>query len=87
MNIQLSTRVDLLDTLHCTVSVDIVDDEYRVRVNHDVPNDHRDTVSTIKEEYVQDVEYLANVFAFEMVCVFKAIVELLGKAHKLKAAL
>lgn len=87
MNIQLSERVDLPDTLHCTVFVDIVEGKYKVSISHAEPNEHHGAVSTINEEYVRDVEYLAEMFAFEKVCVFKTVVELLGKAIQLKAAL
>ena len=87
MNIQLSKRVDLLDTLHCTVLVDIEDNVYNIAIMHDEPNSHRNTVYPIKGEQATDVEFLADTFAFEMVCVFKAIVELRAKATVLKQAI
>ena len=84
MNIQLTNTVFLLDDRQCTVAVAIDSGKYIVTLSHSPLYMHLNTTTEISELFVDDVEHLAKIFAYEQVCVFKAIVTLLGKAYTLK---
>ncbi len=84
MNIQLSDTACLLNDQVTTVTVELTDSKCFVDVCHGDLNNHLDTRTTISSEYMSDVDHLADAFAFEPVIVFKIIVNLLGKAQKLR---
>lgn len=85
MNIQLTNTVFLLNDQQCTVAVAIDSGKYIVTLAHSPTIfSHYDTTTEVDEQLVNDVEHLATIFSYEQVCVFKAIVTLLGKAYTLK---
>jgi hypothetical protein len=85
MNIQLTSTVFLLDDRQCAVAVAIDSGKYIVTISHSPTIfSHYDTTTEIDEQLVNDVEHLAMIFSYEQVCVFQAIVTLLGKAYTLK---
>jgi hypothetical protein len=84
MNIQLTINVPV-HTDYRKVAVTPTEDGCEVFIEQAV--DMADTQVTIPWEQVNDVEHLANFFPYEMVCVFRKVVELLGKAYKLRDVL
>lgn len=85
MNITLTDTVDHVPSgLNKTITVEATADNAVVKVMHGELNSHLDTTTTMPWEHIEDMEFLSKTFQYELVCVFRVIVVLLGKAYNVK---
>jgi hypothetical protein len=85
MKIQLTDTVYKYHDKQCDVTVSVDDEHISAYVDYGLAEANHNVTYNIHMD--PSVEYLAELFAFEKVCVFKTVVELLGKANALKDTL
>lgn len=91
MKIKLTNTVYLPDDRTCDVTVSTDNGSTGVYVgvyiDYGVLNNHQNVTYVIPHGKERDVNELADLFAFEMVCVFKTAIELLGKVVSMEGTL